>query len=69
MSEQREMTLDEWMARLPPHHAARREFDALLADNERLRGLLREATLRLKDDDLLRRIDAALVTADRETAP
>lgn len=33
---------------------------------ERLRGLLREATFRLRDDDLLARIDAALA-ADEAT--
>jgi len=63
MSEKREMTLDEWMARLPSHHAARREFDSLLADNERLRGLLAEAQKAVwmnYDGDLLDRIEAAL---------
>lgn len=38
--ESREMTLDEWVDRLPPHHGARRERDRLReveAEIERLR--------------------------------
>lgn len=49
MSEQREMTLDEWMARLPESHAANRELAALRArlaeleaERDRLRGLIDE---------------------------
>ena len=41
--ESREMTLDEWVDRLPPHHGARRERDRLReaeAEIERLRAEL-----------------------------
>ena len=45
MSAQREMTLDEWMARLPESHTANRELAALrarLAELEAERDRLRE---------------------------
>ena len=48
MNAQREMTLDEWMARLPESHAANRELAALrarIAELEAERDRLREATL------------------------
>ena len=37
---QREMTLVEYLAMLHPSHTARREYDALAVQIERLRGLL-----------------------------
>ena len=53
MNAQREMTLDEWMARLPESHAANRELAALrarIAELEAERDRLREA---LKDANSL----------------
>jgi len=37
MSSEREMTLKEWVERLPEIHLARREYDRLAAENERLK--------------------------------
>ena len=77
MSE-REMTLQEWVERLPETHAARREYDVLrsrlaeaVKDNERLHAVagrliavIRNVHGHLLDD----RIDAALLGATDSTA-
>lgn len=40
-AQEREMTLDEWVGRLPECHLVNRELAALKAENERLRWQIR----------------------------
>jgi hypothetical protein len=66
---QREMTLDEWMARLSPFHAARKEYDAFaarLAEKDaaltQCRGLLKQNV------DAVEHYRARLAKAERDAA-
>ena len=47
MSTDREMTLDEWCARLPEHHLANRELSNLKQTNEKVIASLEHALERL----------------------